>query len=241
MREEQNEMEIDLLEIVYVLRKKLAVIILATVALGGAAGAYSYYLVAPQYESKAKIYVMTKTDSTLSMSDLNVSTGLTADYIELIKSRTVLEQVIDDLKLDMEYENLYKVITVTNPTDTRMLEITTKYTDPMMAKKITDKIVAASQKAIAKVMKTEKPSVVEKASYTGKKVYPSNVKFGMIGAVLGFLLSAGGIVVRHIMDDRIKTPEDIRKYLDLETLALIPNDMNGKPKKKTFMKKMSFK
>lgn len=227
MKPEYDEIEIDLKELLYVLKQKL-IIILAVTAICGIAGALvTCYAIEPKYSSTSKIYVMNKSDSALSFADLNLSTGLTADYVELIESRPVMEQVIKNLKLSMTYEELLDFVKITNPADTRMLNITVTYTDALVAENIANNIVTVAREQISKVMKTDAPSVVEEAISTGKKVSPSNTKNTLLAAAIGCILTCGVIILLHIMDDSVKNMDDVERYLGLNTLAVIPDDMDG--------------
>ncbi|MDO5291429.1 MAG: Wzz/FepE/Etk N-terminal domain-containing protein [bacterium] len=226
MNPKHDEMEIDLRELFYVLKSKLAIIIAVTAIFGIAMAALTTYVIKPKYSSTSIIYVMSKEKNELSISDLNLGSGLTADYIELIESRPVLEKVITNLDLDMKYEDLLKMVTITNPTDTRILNITVTYTDAYQAEKIANDIVKVAQKTISSIMNTEKPSVVQSAVSSGEKVSPNNVKNVLIAVVLGLFLSSGVIILIHVLDDTVKTPEDVERYLGLNTLAMIPDDKN---------------
>ena len=72
-----------------------------------------------------KMYVLSKQDanSAVTSSDLQAGSQLTKDYMELIKSRSVMEQVISQLQLDMSVDKLSGEITVSNTADTRILSI----------------------------------------------------------------------------------------------------------------------
>lgn len=227
MKPENDEIEIDLRELLYVLKQKAAIILAVTVVCGIIGELFTIYMIEPKYSSTSKIYVMTKSDSALSLSDLNLSTGLTADYVELIESRPVMEQVIKDLDLSMKYEDLLDLVNITNPADTRILNITVTYTDALVAEKIANDIVKVAQERISDVMKTDEPSVVEDAIATGEKVSPSNVKNTILAAVIGLILSCGIIIILYIMDDTVKSADDVEHYLGLNTLALIPDDLDG--------------
>lgn len=244
MNQEHDEIEIDLREIFYLLKQKVALILSVTVIFGVAAGLYSYYMIDAQYSSTAKIYVMSKSDTVLSFADLNLGSGLATDYVELIKSRPVMEEVIENLKLEMSYDDLLGIVSITNPSDTRILNITVKYTDPLVAEKIANNIVKVSKASISEIMHVEEPTIVEEAISTGQKVYPSNAKNAIIAALLGLFLTAGIIITLYLLDDSVKTSDDIERYLGLTTLGLIPDDMDGVTgtnKKSTWQMKLARK
>ena len=108
-----DEVEIDLLEVFYVLLDKIWAIILSGVLAALVVVAATLLFVTPQYESTTKMYVLSKQDSnTLTSQDMQTSLSLTKDYAELIKSRTVTEGVITQLNLDMTHEELLKKMTL---------------------------------------------------------------------------------------------------------------------------------
>lgn len=223
MIEERNdEIEIDLRELFYVLLGKIWVIILVT-ALGlGIAAGYTLAFVQPIYSSTSMLYVMTKSTSITSLTDLQVGASLTKDYQVFIESRPVVDKVIEDLELDMSYEQFVSNLTVENPTNTRFIYITVNHHDAYMAKTIVDKLTDISAERMGTIMETEKPNVADYGHIPEHQTSPNVTKNSLIGAVLGFVLSVGVILVLHLMNDAINTTEDVEKYLGMNTLGLIP-------------------
>ena len=230
-----EEREIDLGEIVHLLLSKLWIIILSGVVFCLATVMGTMLLVTPKYESTTKIVVLTKQDSnTLTNQDMQISTSLTKDYVELIKSLTVTEGVIAQLGLDMTHEQLLKMLSVDTPTDTRVVSITIKDTDPYTAAEIANAVRDVASKHIQQVMDIKAVNVVETANIPDEPSSPSLLKSGVIGAALGILLSLAIVVIVYLMNDTVKTPEDVEKYLGLSVLGTIPyvSKLGKKSKKK---------
>lgn len=242
--DEGDEIEIDLLELLYALKKK-ALVILAVMLLGGCIScAFTKFLMTPVYTSTASMLVLTKETTLASLADLQMGSQLTNDYEVLITSRPVLEDVINHLGLDMEYEELEKLITISNPSDTRILEISVEYFDPRMAMNIVNELSSVASAFIGDKMEVVPPKMIEEGVMPTEKTSPSMEKNALIGLLLGLLLSAGVICVMTIMDDTIKTEEDVAKYLGLSTLASIPDRkdyITGKKKKDNRKKKQKMK
>jgi capsular polysaccharide biosynthesis protein len=135
---------IDLLELFYVLKKKILLILMAALIGGCVAGVYTQFFMTPVYSSMSSILVLSKETTLTSLADLQLGASLTSDYTVLIKSTPVLEQVIENLNLDTTVEELKNQISINNPTDTRILEITVQDTDAGMAKKVVDEIANVS-------------------------------------------------------------------------------------------------
>lgn len=157
---ENNEVEIDLLEIFYLLRSKLLLLCFVAVMSAAIGFSYTQFIVKPMYSSTSQLYILTQSTSLTSLADIQIGTQLTQDYMELTKSRPVVDEVINNLELDSNYEEVLKQLAVDNPSNTRILKITATSEEPQMAKKIADEFAKVSQKSISQIMCTDEPSVV---------------------------------------------------------------------------------
>ena len=156
-----DEVEIDLLEIFYALKKKILLVLMVALVGGCIAAAYTQFLMTPIYSSTSSILVLSKETTLTSLADLQLGASLTSDYTVLITSTPVMEQVISDLDLDMTAEQLKGSVSINNPTDTRILEITVNNTDSKMAKKIVDEIANVSSSYIGDKMEVIPPKIIE--------------------------------------------------------------------------------
>lgn len=143
-----DEVEIDLLEIFRALKKRILLVLMVALIGGCIGAATTQFLMTPIYSSTSSMLVLSKETTLTSLADLQLGASLTSDYTVLITSTPVLEQVITNLNLDMTAEDLKKDVTINNPTDTRILEITVDNADSTMAKKIVDEIVTVSSSYI---------------------------------------------------------------------------------------------
>lgn len=236
---ENQEIEIDLLELFHILLGRIGLIMNVGLLAAILCFAVSKFIMTPIYESTTKIYILNKTESTsVTYSDVQMGTQLTKDYAELIGSRYVLEEVIQKLGLtDMTYTDLLSTVSVTTPTDTRIVSITVENTDPVMAMKIANCIREVAGDHIQNVMDIEAVNVVETANMPIKKSGPSVFRWTFVGGVIGVLIVCAMILVQYLMDDTVKSSEDVEKYLGLSTLALIPLTEDTENKKKSKKKK----
>nr|WP_288744102.1 Wzz/FepE/Etk N-terminal domain-containing protein [uncultured Mediterraneibacter sp.] len=220
---DDDEVEIDLRELFYALKKHILIVLAALLAGAVIAGAATKIFITPVYSATSTMLVLTKETTLSSLADLQIGSQLTKDYNILITSRTVLQDVVDELNLEMSYKELKECITVDNPTDTRILSITATNTDPEMAKKIADTLAKTSADFIGDKMEVTPPKIIEEGEVPTVQTSPSTKKNVMIGALAGLVLSAGIIILLTLMDDTIKSEDDIEKYLGLTTLASIPD------------------
>lgn len=220
----EEETEIDLIDLAWALLDKIHYIVLCFLIGAVIMNAYSYFLVRPTYKSTAKMYVVSASkNSVVDLDALNIGTSLTADYEQLMLSYPVLEQVINKLNLDMDSDTLAKMITLENPTDTRILNINVVSTDPKSARDIANTLMDVSVDYLPKTMSTNAPNVAQKAKLADHKDGPSYTKYTMIGALVGAFLYCMYLVVKYLMDDTIHTADDMEKYFDIVPLAVIPD------------------
>lgn len=228
----EEETEIDLIDLAWALFDKIHYIVLCFLIGAVIMNAYSYFLVRPTYKSTAKMYVVSASkNSVVDLDALNIGTSLTADYEQLMLSYPVLEQVINKLNLDMDSDTLAKMITLENPTDTRILNINVVSTDPKNARDIANTLMDVSVDYLPKTMSTNAPNVAQKAKLADHKDGPSYTKYTMIGALAGAFLYCMYLVVKYLMDDTIHTADDMEKYFDIVPLAVIPDVSELAPEK----------
>lgn len=221
LNEMQNdEIEIDLLELFYVIRRKWYLLLASLLVFALAAGIGTKFLITPQYQSSSMIYILTKTTSVTSLADLQIGSQLTIDFETLATSRPVVNNVREKLGLEeISYDEFVGLLTISNPADTRILKITATYPDPETAQQIANAMADATADRVAEIMVTDRPTIVEEAVVAQNPSSPSLFRNVLMGGVIGLILAAAILIVRHLMDDTIKTEEDVEKYLQLNTLA----------------------
>lgn len=226
---DDEEIEIDLRAILLEWRKRWWMIAAALVAGALAAGLFSRVILSPVYESTSMMYVLSKETTLSSLADLQMGTQLTQDYKVLVTSRPVLEEVISELGLDMDYEDLQEAVSINNPSDTRILTVTVSNSDPVMAKTIVDEIAQTASGYIGSIMEMVPPKIVEEGQVPEYQSSPSVKRNAALGGVMGAVLVCGVLTLLVILNDTIRTEEDVERYLGLTTLALVPE--RGKSRK----------
>jgi capsular polysaccharide biosynthesis protein len=232
-----NEMEIDLKDLLLEVLGywKLIVVVAALAAVIGLA--VSEFMMVPEYESTSELYVLTKSTTITSLSDIQTSTSLTNDYIVVIKGRPVLEQVITNLGLDETYASLKGRVSVNNPSNSRLLDITVTDTDPAMAKRIADEIADVGAAFISQKLVQDPPEIVQYGYSDGEPVSPNVKKNTVLGGLVGAMLAIAIVALSYLFNDSILGPEDIEKKLGMHVLGTLPleeaeDDGNRRAKKR---------
>ncbi len=237
---------IDLMEILGVLLHYAWIIIISAVVMTAAGFAVSKFVMTPMYTSDTGIYIMSKQNdqSSVTYSDTQLASQLTKDYEELITCRTVLENVIEECELNDSYRGLKSRVSVSNKANTRIITIAVTDASPEKAQTIANCIRETAAKHITNVTDIEAVTVVDEANLPTSPSEPSVKKYTLLAAMVGLVLSAGVIIIRFMLDDTIKTAEDVENYLGLSALALIPvmeviDDQGNKAGKKSGKKTAS--
>lgn len=233
-QEADEEITIDLMALFHAIWKKLPIIVLVGIVCAITALIGTKVLVTPKYTSVTKAYILSKQNGNagMTMSDLQMSSTLTKDYIELAKSRPVLETAVSKLNLDMSLNALAASITVDVPQDTRILQIAVENEDPETAKEIADTVREAVRNQIEEIMDVEAVNTVEEGNLPAAPSSPNTMKNTILGGLLGILAAIGVIVLINVLDDTIKSQEEVEQYLGLNVLTLVPlKEGASKPKK----------
>lgn len=221
--EEDDQMEIDLVELFYFYRSRW-IMLLSVFIIGAAiAGLVTYYLITPLYQATTKLYMVTASkDSVIDLMDLNLGTGLSADYEELIKIRPVFEEVIEKEKLPYTYEELLGMTEVSTVGDTRILNITVTSPDPKEAMTIANDLAEVAVRRLPKIMDTSAPNIAEEAILPQRKSSPSLTKNTMIGAGGALAVALAFLTFIFISDDTLKSSEEVEKVFGVMPLTVIP-------------------
>ena len=222
--QDDDEIEIDLRELLFEMKKKIWFIIAGLLIGAAITGAYSKFLITPQYKSEAKLYVLSKETTLTSLADLQIGSQLTQDYKILVGSRPVLQGVVDHMKLDMTYRKLEKKLTIDNPNNTRILTLTIKDPNPYLAKSIVDEVANTASDYIGEIMEMVPPKIIEQGVVPAAPASPSIKKNAALGGLACIAAACGVITLKVIMNDTIRSEEDVGKYLGMSVLASVPDD-----------------
>ena len=239
---QEGEMEIDLLELLLYYRDRLLWIILGFLAGATIAALITYYLITPVYTATAKMYmVSSSTQSVIDLTDLNIGQSLSKDYVELLKTRPIIEDVIEEQGLDYKYNELLSMLNMAIVADTRIIAIRATSEDPEEAMHIANALADKGVKELPKLMETPQPHIAEYAIIPVNPSSPSLSRNVMIGAMIGMIIMLGIFLIRFIMDDTFKSADDIEREFGVIPLTVIPegkiSGQESKESTRTFRRK----
>lgn len=204
------------------LQMRSSIVVMAGLAGLVLSALYCFVIAKPVYESTAQLYVINSQDSAINLSDLQIGSYLASDYQLVFNTWEVNQQVIDNLDLPYTVTQIKKKLSVTNPSNTRILMITFKSEDAKESAQVANEYAAVASQYISDYMLTSKPTVISTALEPLKPTYPRKKLIVAISTMLAALITVWGLFVAFVCDDKIKTADDIRRYMNAEPLAVIP-------------------
>ena len=223
---------IDLLEVLNAVRQHILAIILTTLVLAAAGFGVSKFLMTPMYQASALMIVNTRQDitSNVTSDQINSATKLVSTYSIILKSDTVLNQVIQNLGLSLDYQHLAERVTVSAVDDTQVMKVTVTSDNPEWARQVCEQITQISPDVILEAVEAGSVKVISNASISPEPVSPNVSRNTALGAVAGLVISVGIVFLMVLLDNKINNEEDVSKYLDLTVVGVIPEYEGGKRK-----------
>lgn len=229
-----SELEIDVLKLLQSIWRKAWVILLVTILAGSAAFAGTAVFIRPKYRAEALMYVNSSnisvggTKVSISQSELTAAQTLVDTYIVILNTRTTLEDVIAQTGVPYTYEELRNMITAEAVNGTEVFSIQVVSRSPSEAETLANAIARILPEKIASIVEGSSARIVDYAVVPAKKDSPSLIKSTAIGAVLGFFLTCGVVVVQELMDDLIHDADYLTQTYDVPVLAVIPDLLSTK-------------
>lgn len=218
-----EELEIDLLDLFLYLKKKVVIICAVVFACAACGFLFTKLFIPYTYTASTRIYILNRqSETSVVSSDYTISNYMVNDYKVLITGQNVTKEVVKQLDLDMTHQQLSGRIEVTSPDNTRILQINVTDTDPQRAADIVNCVRKVSMGQILEIMNVDAVNLVYEADVPREPSGPSAKLNTFMAAIIGFVAVVGVFVAIYLLDDTIRTEEDVEKHLGLATLGVIP-------------------
>ena len=215
----------ELKEYLIIIQKRLWIIVTITLVFSIISGLISFYVLDEVYQSDTSIFVGKSNNmqnDQMVYNDILIGNQLVKDYRELVKSRLITNIVIKRLNLPLNAKQLSRKLNVSLKNDTRFIEITAQDTDPVMAQKIANEIASVFKEKAVELIDVENVQIIDVAKIPGGPVEPRPFFNMAIAGILGIMLGIGLVFLVEYLDNTIKTPDDIERYIGLPVLGIIP-------------------
>ena len=223
MENQKQKIEIDLVDLFFFFKKKIWCLIISVIVFAILGACYTNFFIDDYYTAKTSMYVLSRSsESELSSSDYNLANFMIKDYQVLMTGENVTREVIERLTLPMTVRELADKISVTAIDSTRVLQIVVEDTYPDRAAAIANCVREVSSEQLKLIMDVDAVNLVYEAQVPTQKSGPNMLVNVILSTLVGLVLTVMVLMAVHMMDDTIRTDEDVTRYLGLSTLGVIP-------------------
>ncbi len=219
--------EISLREYFLIIRNRIGLIILLTVISVVTSGLVSFFVLKPEYQTFTTLIVgkpkdYQNVDNKLDYNDLLLNQKLVSTYGELVKTRAVADEVIENLGLDISYKDFREKVNVNLVKDTEIIKLEVVDTDPILAAEIANETAQVFMENVKDIMMVENIQVIDRAQVPDMPIKPRPQLNMAIAGVLGLMIGIFLVFLLEYLDNTIKTPDDVERYLELPVIGTIP-------------------
>ena len=216
-----DEVEIDLSQLLKLLKKNIRlIIILALVGIIIAASATTF-LISKKYQSQGSVLLKADVvNGSLDSTQVNTNKMMVNNYVKLLQGNNIQDQVAKNLNITSA--EVRSSLSITNTTDTQIIEISSTTVDPGLSKRIVDETIRVFTTLIQEKLDVTNVTIVDQPEVNPNPVSPSMVKNVIIGAVAGIVISLGYLLLTYLLDTKIKNGEQAEQYLGVPLLGIVP-------------------
>ena len=241
--------EINLKELFMYFKKYLYVIIVSTVLFLSISIFYDLVVKKPLYSTYTTIVLVKDENSrsvigskndTIDQNDITLNQKLVSTYRQIIKSKLVLKQVINNLNLKYTMTEMYSKVTVDALEDTEILKVSVVDKNPEMSSIIANEIAKVFEVEVTKIYKLSNVSVIDKAETPNSRSNDTLIRDIVLAIMLGLVCGGGIIFILFYFDDTVRSVDNIDNEFGLPLIAKIFKDnskidlvLDGSPKSLT--------
>lgn len=222
--------ELDLKELFFMFWNKKLEIILITLMFVAVGIGYSYFFVKPEYTSTTSLVLAQSSssgqtgDGAISATDLTMNSKLVSTYSELIKRKAILGQVCENLNIpNSNIQELRGKIKVNSAKNTEIIEISVTNKDPNKAAAIANEIAKVFGEKIVEIYNISNVYLLDRAEANAVPSNINHMKDVVIFAFIGLVIAAVYVLIANMLDNTIKTEQDVEATTELLVLSSIPN------------------
>lgn len=230
-----NEQEIDLIELSKKIVKHLPMIIIFSIILGAASFLLSKFVITPKYDSNTTMIVSNSNQNNdpnnpqtnVELGQIQANKALISTYSEIVKSKGIAERVINNLGLDMDYEEFSSKVSIEPVKDTQIISVKVVDTIPERAMDIANETANIFKSSIGEIMNVDNVQILDGAILPEEPSSPNIKKNTAIGIILGFVLGVAVVLFKEIADSSIKSSEEVTEYFDIPVIGIVPDSEQG--------------
>ena len=223
MSEEHNhEYEISLVDLFKIVMHKWYVVTIVTVLFMVVTGVAAYTQLENKYTARASMIIQDLNYDQTDYQAIQTGQKLVDTYHEIAISDRVLEQVISAYDLDYTADQIRDMITMTSTNDTIVIELEVESYNAADSATIANGMVVVIRDVTLQFEGLETVEQLDIAKVPSKPSGPNRPLYIIIGGILAGGVSVVGVLMFEFLDKKLKSPNDLEKYLGIRVLGTIP-------------------
>lgn len=213
------------------IKKYFGILLIFVICMGAAGYLISTYLITPQYESAIMMIVNTRENNNSNVTNDNITSAqnLVSTYAVIIKSNVVLDQVIADLNLNMDYEELEDNVYVDAVDDTQVMRVVVRSEDKELSAQIVNDISSIAPDIIVDSVEAGSCKVISHTETSNDPVTPKVLNNTLLMGILGLAIALSYLVIKSLFTvKKIVDDNDAQEYIGLPVLGVIPEVGGGR-------------
>lgn len=224
--------QVDVISLLMVLLKKGWIIVLTAAFFGAACFGVAKFLITPTYQASFTAYVNNRSQQsnyqdTISSNDLTAVEKLVSAYSKTITSRNVLQSSASAISLDEDYETLQDMVTTEVESDTGIVHVNVVDTSPDGAYAFARSIATVAPNMIPDIIEGSSMKIIDMPTRPDSIYKPSYLRWTAVGVLFGVVLAAAYIIIRVLLDDKVKHENDLEARFSLPVVGVIPDMLNA--------------
>lgn len=226
-KKDAHEFEINLIPLLKELLKKLWLIVLVGLIVGGSVFIATKIMIKPSYRSGFTAYVNNKQgkqdNDLLTSSDVSASKQIVQTYQKILTSNTILTAAAESMGIDVPYSVLKSKVSTEVQDETEIISVYVVDTDPQFAYDYAQAISKIAPQYMAEIVEGSSMKIIDHPEYSDKRFKPSYIKYALFGFIIGAVLVVILLIIRFFMDDTVKNEEDVESMFSIPILGVIPD------------------
>jgi capsular polysaccharide biosynthesis protein len=215
----------ELKEYINIIKKRLLLIVVITLLSTFTAAVVSYFFIKPVYKADISVIIgksNNQVQAQMNYNEILMYQKMVKTYGELAKTRTVAEDVVSKLQLNISPDTVRGMISVAPKGDTEFMTLTVTSRDAKEAMEIANQLAKSLKEISISVMKEDNVQIIDPAELPLSPDSPKPVLNMAIAFFMGIMLSVGIIFLLEYLDNTVKTQEDVEKLLGIPLIGIIP-------------------
>ena len=216
-----DEVEIDLSELFKLLKKKIKLIIMLALVGVVIAVSATTFLIDKKYASEGSVLLRAEVvDGTMDSSQLSANNMMVNNYVELLQGNTIQNEVATNLNITVE--DVRSALTITNTSDTQIIEISATTADPELSRDIVAETITIFTTLVQEKLNVTNLTIVDQPEVNANPVSPSIFRNIIIGGIVGVVIALAYILLTYLLDTKIKNGEQAEQLLGVPLLGTVP-------------------